>query len=378
MQQQRQQEEDESRASQRANHEGYGLVHGNYYAQLPNQQHMLEDTIRTATYQSSVINNLIDFMGKVVLDVGAGSGILSFFAVQAGARKIYAVEATSMAEHASMLVAANGLADRIQVIRAKVEDLELPEKVDVIVSEPMGVFLVHERMLESYLLARSRWLKPGGKMFPSTAKIFLAPFSDSYLHTTTLGKARFWEQKSFFGVDLSKLASTAREHHFSSPVVGPVDPNSLMAKPAEHVVDFNTVTPDELTRFDIRFNFIATSTGIVHGLAGWFNVSFDGTVLQECLTTSPDGQGTHWHQIRFLFSQPLAMNVGQRFSGTMSLSANEQRSYDLSVVGGVDDADVGVTQTYYLNNQRYWWYSSAKPDSAQAYPENYGLYPPEI
>jgi predicted RNA methylase len=67
-------------------------------------------------------------MCKAVLDVGAVSGILAFFAAQAGAREVYAIETTSMAEHASMLVTANGLANRIQVIKSKVEALELPEE----------------------------------------------------------------------------------------------------------------------------------------------------------------------------------------------------------------------------------------------------------
>jgi len=61
---------------------------------------MMQDYIRTATYQKAIHANLYDFTDKVVLDVGAGSGILSFFAIQAGAKKVYAVEASSMAQHA--------------------------------------------------------------------------------------------------------------------------------------------------------------------------------------------------------------------------------------------------------------------------------------
>lgn len=64
---------------------------------------MMQDYIRTATYQKAIFDNSIDFEGKVVLDVGAGSGILSFFAVHAGAAKVYAIEASSMAQHASVI-----------------------------------------------------------------------------------------------------------------------------------------------------------------------------------------------------------------------------------------------------------------------------------
>lgn len=79
---------------------------------------MLQDYIRTSTYQKAILaNSKLDFMGKVVLDVGAGSGILSFFAVQAGAKRVYAVEASNMAEHCQALVQANKLAGRIVVVR---------------------------------------------------------------------------------------------------------------------------------------------------------------------------------------------------------------------------------------------------------------------
>jgi predicted RNA methylase len=76
-----------------------------------------------------MLKNASDFAGKVVVDVGTGSGILAWFAVKAGARKVYAIEASDMADKAAVLLKANGLEDRITVIKKTVETVELPEKV---------------------------------------------------------------------------------------------------------------------------------------------------------------------------------------------------------------------------------------------------------
>ena len=59
-----------------------------FYGYLSQQQNMMQDYIRTSTYQKAILSNMCDFKDKVVLDVGAGSGILSFFAQQAGAKKV--------------------------------------------------------------------------------------------------------------------------------------------------------------------------------------------------------------------------------------------------------------------------------------------------
>lgn len=90
---------------------------------------MLEDHRRTGAYYRAVRNNARQFKDKVVLDVGTGSGILALFAAQAGARRVYAVEATSMARHARALIEANGAGDVVQVIQGTIETAELPEKV---------------------------------------------------------------------------------------------------------------------------------------------------------------------------------------------------------------------------------------------------------
>ena len=142
---------------------------------------MLMDEIRTSAYRNAIINNRIDFEGKVVMDVGAGSGILSIFAAQAGAKKVYAVEGSNMAESAKTLIEANGFGDIIEVIQSKIEDIpesKIGKEIDIIVSEPLGTFLLNERMLETYVIAREKFLKEGGKMFPSTAHFCIIPFYD--------------------------------------------------------------------------------------------------------------------------------------------------------------------------------------------------------
>ena len=138
-------------------HSNHPFLH--YYARLDHQQNMLTDAVRTGTYRAAILSNAADFAGRVVLDVGCGTGILSVFAAQAGARRVYAVEASDMADLARKLVQANNLDDVVVVIKAKVESVQLPEPVDIVVSEPMGFFLVHERMLESFIVGRDRFLR---------------------------------------------------------------------------------------------------------------------------------------------------------------------------------------------------------------------------
>lgn len=147
------------------------------------------------------------FRDAVVLDVGCGTGILSLFAARAGAKHVYAVDASPVAERARQIVAANDLQNTITVIHGKIEDITLPvEHVDVIVSEWMGYALLYESMLDSVLVARDRFLRPkppapavpdpeasveelGGVMAPSQCKMMLALCEGKEIHKERIG---FW------------------------------------------------------------------------------------------------------------------------------------------------------------------------------------------
>lgn len=225
--------------------EGSAQQYFEFYGYLSQQQNMLEDFIRTYTYRHAIFANISDFNNKIVLDVGTGSGILAIFAAQAGAAKVYAVEASTMAKHAEKLIQGNMLQDKITVIAGKIEEVEIPEMVDIIISEPMGYMLVNERMLETFLYAK-KFLKPNGKMYPTRGDLYVAPFSDLNLYLEMLHKADFWSQFNFHGVNLLSLRDDAMQEYFGQPVIGEFDMDICMSKSQSHVVEFDKAVEEDL------------------------------------------------------------------------------------------------------------------------------------
>ena len=92
------------------------------YAEFEVHRTMIRDRVRTEAFRRAI--DAVVRPGDTVLDVGAGSGILSLFAAQAGAARVYAVEQTTIAVLAQQLAAANGFADIVQVIQGDI--LETP------------------------------------------------------------------------------------------------------------------------------------------------------------------------------------------------------------------------------------------------------------
>ena len=248
----------------------------NDYATLVQQQGMLQDHVRTSIYQFAVYENKEDFRGKRVLDVGAGTGILSFFAAKAGASHVYAVEASGMALKAEKLAAGNGLQDVVTVLNKRVEDVTLDEKVDLLISEPLGIALVNERMIESYIVARDTLLKPGGKMYPDHAVLHAAPFCDEALYNEQLQKSHFWAARDFYGIDLAAVQEDAHSFYFSQPVVGHVPPHTLLADSCRKDFDFNTMSLEAIQRYTMQVGACS-----LHALCGL------QCVLQPCVCCKP-------------------------------------------------------------------------------------------
>ncbi|KAJ0816142.1 putative methyltransferase [Helianthus annuus] len=282
-------------------------------------------------------------MGKTVLDVGTGSGILAIWSAQAGAKKVYAVEATKMAEHARELVKANNLQDIVEVIEGSIEDITLPEKVDVIISEWMGYFLLRESMFDSVICARDRWLKPTGVMYPSHARMWLAPIrteiADQKLNEYE-GCMNDWlgfvtETKSCYGVDMSVLtkpfSEEQKKYYLQNSMWNNLDPDQVIGTGAIlKEIDCLTVTVDDILKVEASISSTINKEDTwLCGFGGWFDVHFKGRTENpaECeveLTTAPSIEdGTHWGQQVFLLNPPVRANEGEEIRVNFSMSRSE-------------------------------------------------------
>lgn len=175
------------------------------YSHFGIHEEMLKDTVRTKSYMNAIIQNGHLFKDKIVLDVGCGTGILSLFAAKAGAKHVYGIDMSAIAESAQQIVSDNGFSNQITIIRGKVEEISLPvDKVDIIISEWMGYFLLYESMLDTVLFARDKWLTSDGLIFPDVATIHLVAIEDGeYRHE----KIDWWS--SVYGFDMSCIGRMA-------------------------------------------------------------------------------------------------------------------------------------------------------------------------
>lgn len=241
----------------------------------------------------------------------------------------------------------------------------------------MGFMLLHERMLESYIIARKRFLKAPTaeftpRMYPSTGTIFATPFSDTVLWNEQESKVQFWHNTDFYGLNLNSCIEAAKNDHFSQAVVGYIDPNTLLsAFPVEHQIDFEKDEPESLHIVEFPLNFIADKTAVCHGLALWFDVAFQGGIVEHSLSTSPYGPGTHWQQCRLLLKEPLAVNKGQRITGSIRCLGNKKYSYDVTLTMTLPNTgastssgeDISSTTQIALHDQYYSHYSIYTPSA---------------
>jgi len=284
---------------------------------------LLADTIRTNAYRSAIRS--VVTRDSVVLDLGTGTGILAFFACEAGARRVFAIEEGD-AGVPSMLARHLGLSDRVEIIHARSTQVELPERAHVLVTETLGPFGLDEHILSSVMDARARLLMPGATIIPRHLALCLAPVETASLYAKQVA---WWDEKRY-GFDLSPMRTLASNR----PCLADANPAGFLAQPAT-VIDVDLAAASSsivsgTTRFDM------TRGGELHGFIGWFTA----TLIPGVMLSNDTAGRTHWDQLFLPLEHPVDVHAGDGIDLTL-----KSFDGDVWVWGGAIESN-GRTTTF--------------------------------
>ena len=239
---------------------------------LDEHRQYLSDGTRV-TALSAAIERVVK-PGDVVVDLGAGTGILGLLACRAGARRVYAIEEGGMIEVAREIVRANGHEDRIVFVRGLSTEIELPEKADVVVADQIGRFGFDAGVFEYFADARERFLKPAGVTIPAEIALHAAPVEAP----AEWQRASFWDTAPAAGFDMTPAARIARNTGYPARFTH----DQLLAEEATLCRLEAAATISSAIRGDVQTR--VARDGTLHGIGGWFTARLAHGV---CMSNSP-------------------------------------------------------------------------------------------
>jgi type I protein arginine methyltransferase len=259
--------------------------------------------------------------------------------VKAGAKHVVGVDMSTIIEKAREIVEVNGMADKITLIQGKMEEIEMPfPKVDIIVSEWMGYFLLYESMLDTVLYARDKYLAPNGLIFPDKATIFMAGIEDGEYKDEKIGcMCKILQRLAYanmlivwdnvYGFDYSPLKHTA----LTEPLVDTVEIKAVVTDPtAVLTLDLYTCKTTDLA-FASPFTLDVRRDDFIHALIAWFDIDFTACHKPIRFSTGPHTKYTHWKQTVFYLREVLTVQQGEQIRGILENKPNDKNKRDLDV-----------------------------------------------
>ena len=263
---------------------------------------MVGNSARTEAYVAAIRATVKP--GDVVLDLGTGTGLFAMVACQSGATRVYAVESSPVIGLAQRMAVANGFGDHIRFIRGISTRLDLPEQVNVVISDLRGVLPLFGTHLPSIIDARQRFLLSAGVLIPRSDSIFLAAVEAESHYARYVD---VW-QRGMFGLDMS-LAHPAAQQSTSRIEISEANLCTTTAKWA--TIDYCSIAS---TNAEGGVELRVTKDRTAHGIVMWFDsdlapsIGFSGAPGQPALVY---GHALFpWPQpVRLLAGETVAINV---------------------------------------------------------------------
>lgn len=269
---------------------------------------MLLDTARMDSYRRAIEASVQ--LGDVVVDIGCGTGVLTFMACEAGAKRVYAIEGGSIIETARELAIDNGFADRIEFLAGWSVDIGIPEPADVLITETIGNAGLDEGIIAWTSDARQRLLRPGAVMLPQRLRLWVAAAESFDDHALV---------SDWSAPGLTYDYTAARRRAARTLWFADITPNKLLCQP-ELAADIDLATALNETTTSAGHLHVDRD-GTLHGLACWFDSLLCAGVTVD---NSPPRSDSSWSQGFLPLAEPMAVCAGDQLSWELSVSADGQ------------------------------------------------------
>jgi len=288
---------------------------------------MLDDRVRTTSFLRAIMGTVKP--GDIVLDLGCGTGVLSYFACIAGAKRVYAVEQGPIVVLAEAICQQNGFQEQVIFHNDWSTNIDLPEPVDVIITETIGNLGFEEGILGWIIDAKKRFLADGGQIIPRAIDMVLVPTTNHEYYETI----KNWSQE-LYSLDFSPARSMA----VNNLSMAEWTPDLFLSEPASLAnIELDEV---ESSDFSGELTFVSHRDGLVHGLAGWFIAE-----LRPGLTVSnaPPNKAPSWNQIFFPIERPLQVLAGDHLNVEVQVRENAEH-WDWQITKGDTNNGDGYNQ----------------------------------
>ena len=258
---------------------------------------MIRDRARTGAYCQALA--LAVKPGDVVVDLGAGAGIFTLHACRLGARLVHAIEPNDVIQVAREVVHANGFSQQVTFHQAMSFQVELPERCDVLVTDPRGVVPLFEQAIPTIIDARRRLVKPGGVLIPQRDTIWAALVEAPDIYHKHCDDA--WRSGND-GFDME----AARRRNINNFDRYRFELNQLLSDAVRWLLmDYRVI---ERASACGRLQFEVQRPGTAHGFALWFDSELiDGISISNC----PGQPRLIYGQLFFPFQEPLSVLPNQ-------------------------------------------------------------------
>jgi protein arginine N-methyltransferase 1 len=259
-----------------------------------------------------------------VLDLGTGTGILALWALQAGAARVYGLDLSAdILQRAVERISSAGFGDRFKTLNALSYDVQLPERVDVIISEIMGNIGDNEDFIPILTDARKRFLKSDGLMLPHRVESYLVPVAAREAHAQlSRGECQGLEPGLPLEQALQRNGIQGRFNCYYDVIL----PRSGYLATPRILRSFNLDGTDVPT-YELSLSYPVTQQGVFTGFKGYFVAGLSRTVALDISGDDIPNRMTSdsWKHCYLPIENPVEVQPGDRIALTFSRSYPRNR-----------------------------------------------------